>query len=162
MMRYARGAGWLTGLVLVVVVLPWPVWADYEAGQRAWKAGRHGEALTEWQAAAAAGDRRAMLALGRVFAKGLGTPQNYVEAHKWFNLAASRGEAGRIGRTRRRGRQDDAATGGRGPNPGTGVAAYPSTGRRVSGLRGLSGDGGSARGDVYDGVAGVGGGARRR
>lgn len=32
MMRYARGAGWLTGLVLVVVVLPWPVWADYEAG----------------------------------------------------------------------------------------------------------------------------------
>ena len=93
MMRYARGAGWLTGLVLVVVVLPWPVWADYEAGQRAWKAGRHGEALTEWQAAAAAGDRRAMLTLGRVFAKGLGTPQNYVEAHKWFNLAASRGEA---------------------------------------------------------------------
>ncbi len=93
MMRYARGAGWLTGLVLVVVVLPWPVWADYEAGQRAWKAGRHGEALTEWQAAAAAGDRRAMLALGRVFARGLGTPQNYVEAHKWFNLAASRGEA---------------------------------------------------------------------
>ena len=93
MMRHARGAGWLTGLVLAVVVLAWPVWAGYEAGQEAWEAGRHGEALTEWQAAAAAGDRRAMLALGRVFAKGLGAPQNDVEAHKWFNLAASRGEA---------------------------------------------------------------------
>ena len=92
MMRHARGAGWLTGLVLAVVVLAWPVWADYEAGQEAWEAGRHGEARTEWQAAAAAGDRRAMLALGRVFAKGLGAPQNDVEAHQWFNLAASRGE----------------------------------------------------------------------
>ena len=93
MMRYARGAGWLTGLVLAVVVLAWPVWADYEAGQETWEAGRHGESLTERQAAAAAGDRRAMLALGRVFGKGLGTPQNYVEVHKWFNLAASREEA---------------------------------------------------------------------
>ena len=93
MMRHAKGAGWLTGLVLAVVVLAWPVWAGYEAGQEAWETGRHGEALTEWQAAAAAGDRRAMLALGRLFAKGLGAPQNYVEAHKWFNLAASRGEA---------------------------------------------------------------------
>ena len=37
-MRHARGAGWLTGLVLAVVVLAWPVWADYEAGQEAWEA----------------------------------------------------------------------------------------------------------------------------
>ena len=37
MMRHARGAGWLTGLVLAVVVLAWPVWADYEAGQEAWQ-----------------------------------------------------------------------------------------------------------------------------
>ena len=37
MMRHARGAGWLTGLVLAVVRLAWPVWADYEAGQEAWE-----------------------------------------------------------------------------------------------------------------------------
>ena len=92
MMRRARGTGWLKGWVLAMIVLVVPAWANYEAGQEAWDAGRPGEALTEWQAAAEAGDRRAMLALGRLFAKGLGAPQDYVEAHKWFNLAASRGE----------------------------------------------------------------------
>ena len=35
--------------------------ADYEAGQRAWDAGRPDVALTEWRSAAASGDRRAML-----------------------------------------------------------------------------------------------------
>ena len=67
--------------------------ADYEDGQRAWDAGRHSEALHEWQAAANAGDAKAMLALGRLYMQGLGAPQDYGQAHKWFNLAASRGEA---------------------------------------------------------------------
>ena len=67
--------------------------ADYEAGQRAWDAGRPAEALVQWQAAAGSGDRRAMLALGRMYRRGLGVLQDYVEAHTWLNLAASRGEA---------------------------------------------------------------------
>ena len=33
-----------------------------------------------------------MLALGRAYVQGLGVIQDYVEAHKWLNLAASRGE----------------------------------------------------------------------
>ena len=33
-----------------------------------------------------------MLALGRLYVQGLGVLQDYVEAHKWLNLAASRGE----------------------------------------------------------------------
>ena len=66
--------------------------ADYEAGRRAWDAGNPAEALDQWRAAAAAGDRRAMLALGRLYVRGLGAPQDYLEAHKWLNLAASRGE----------------------------------------------------------------------
>ena len=61
-------------------------------GQRAWDAGRHSEALHEWQAAANAGDAKAMLVLGRLYVQGLGAPQDYVRAHRWFNLAASRGE----------------------------------------------------------------------
>ena len=70
-----------------------PARADYAAGQRAWDAGRPDEALTQWRAAADAGDRQAMLALGRLYVQGLGVLQDYVEAHKWLNLAASRGEA---------------------------------------------------------------------
>ena len=86
---------WLLGMFLVVVALGGVVaaQADYADGQRAWDAGRHSEALHEWQAAANAGDAKAMLALGRLYVQGLGAPQNYVQAHTWFNLAASRGEA---------------------------------------------------------------------
>ncbi len=67
--------------------------ADYGAGRTAWEAGRYAEALKEWRQAARVGDRRAMVALGRAFVKGLGVPQDFVEAHKWFNLAAARGDA---------------------------------------------------------------------
>ena len=86
---------WILGMVLVASVLGGigTAQADYEDGQRAWDAGRHSEALHEWQAAANAGDAKAMLALGRLYMQGLGAPQNYVQAHMWFNLAASRGEA---------------------------------------------------------------------
>ncbi len=69
-----------------------PAQANYAAGKRAWDAGRPAEALREWRAAANSGDRRAMLALGRLFMRGVGAPQDYVVAHMWFNLAAGRGE----------------------------------------------------------------------
>lgn len=66
--------------------------ADYEVGEAAWDEGRHTEAREEWLAAAEAGDSRAMLALGRLYIAGVGVPQDYVEAHKWLNLAAGFGE----------------------------------------------------------------------
>ena len=71
-----------------------PAGADYEAGQRAWDAGRLAEAVAAWQSAAETGNGRAMLALGRAYARGRGAPQDFVEAHKWLNLAASLGSAG--------------------------------------------------------------------
>ena len=80
------------GLGVLTLLAMFSVWADYESGQQAWESGRPAEALVEWQAAADAGDRRAMLALGRLYLQGIGVLQDYVEAHKWFNLAASRGE----------------------------------------------------------------------
>ena len=67
--------------------------ADYVAGRTAWEAGRYAEALKQWQEAARKSDRRAMVALARAFVKGLGVPQDFIEAHKWFNLAAARGDA---------------------------------------------------------------------
>ena len=82
------------GMAVFVIALgsAQAVWADYEAGQRAWDAGRPHEARAQWREAAEAGDPRAMLALGRLYMQGLGVIQDYVEAHKWLNLAASRGE----------------------------------------------------------------------
>ena len=83
-------------VLAIAVACALPAGADYEAGQKAWNDGRPDEALAQWRAAADAGDRRAMLALGRLYVQGLGAPQDYVEAHKWFNLAASRGEAAAV------------------------------------------------------------------
>ena len=69
-----------------------PAWADYAAGQRAWEADRFVEAISEWEAAAAEGDRRAMVTLGRIYRRGIGTPQDYIMAHMWLNLAAGLGD----------------------------------------------------------------------
>ena len=90
-----RNAIRTTMLAVVLIGAPAAV-ADYAAGQQAWDAGRPAEALSEWRSAADAGDRRAMLALGRRYAQGLGVVQDYVEAHKWLNLAASLGEAAAV------------------------------------------------------------------
>ena len=90
-MMFQRAA---RAVVLALAVLcALPAGADYAAGQEAWDAGRPDDALAQWRVAADAGDRRAMLALGRLYAQGLGAPQDYVEAHKWLNLAAARGAA---------------------------------------------------------------------
>jgi len=37
------------------------------------------------------GDAEAMYELGEMYENGVGTIQNYIEAHKWYNIAASRG-----------------------------------------------------------------------
>ena len=80
--------------VLIVTLIAAPhTSADFEAGQSAWEAGNVDEALSQWRDAANEGDRRAMLELGRLYRQGLGVVQDYVEAHKWLNLAASRGES---------------------------------------------------------------------
>ena len=76
---------------LFLVTFALPALADYEAGRKAWNAGKSSEALAQWRAAADGGDRRAMLELGRLYVRGLGVPQSFVQAHVWFNLAASRG-----------------------------------------------------------------------
>lgn len=54
-------------LLMVALALALPVLADYYDGLREWDAGRHGEALVKWQAAAMEGDARSMMALGRLF-----------------------------------------------------------------------------------------------
>ena len=68
------------------------VHGDYGSGVEAWESGYYQEALADWRSAARQNDSRAMLAIGQAYRQGLGVLQDYIEAHKWFNLAASRGE----------------------------------------------------------------------
>lgn len=47
--------------------------------------------FTELESKANQGDAKAMYELGQMYENGVGTIQNYVEAHKWYNISASRG-----------------------------------------------------------------------
>ena len=75
-------------LFLVFVV---PVMADLAAGQRALKSGDYATALSEFLPLANQGDSLAQVALGSMYDAGLGTPQNYKEATRWYRLAAEQG-----------------------------------------------------------------------
>ena len=52
-----------------------------------------GQAVHWTRLAAMQGEPNAQLALGRLHLNGVGVPQNYVQAHVWFNLAAARGQS---------------------------------------------------------------------
>ena len=51
----------------------------------------YGEAVRWYRRAAEQGNARAQNNLGTMYQNGRGVAQNYVQAHKWFNLAAAQG-----------------------------------------------------------------------
>ena len=86
MMRFALA-------VTMVLALPAPGWAGFDEGTAAYERGDYETALQEWQPLAEQGDAEAQLSLGFAYATGQGASQDYVQAHKWFALAASRSSA---------------------------------------------------------------------
>jgi hypothetical protein len=52
------------------------------------------EAVNWYRKAAAQGYSDAQFNLGIMYQNGLGIPQDYVQAHMWFNLAAMTGDQG--------------------------------------------------------------------
>lgn len=80
-------ASMLTAFALIMQV----AYSDYDDGMQAWNENRFQDAVSEWMESAESGDGRSMLALGKAYARGLGVLRNFTEAHKWYNLAASRG-----------------------------------------------------------------------
>lgn len=79
-------------LVALFVFLALPARADFMSGFNAYQAGDIKTALSEWQRAANAGDAASQFRLGQLYERGEGVLQDYVEAHKWYNLAAGGGE----------------------------------------------------------------------
>ena len=64
-------------------------WSGVEEGKAALGKGNIKAALEEFRRAAVLGDAKAQLLLGDMFSKGLGVPQDYKEASKWYKKAAS-------------------------------------------------------------------------
>ena len=69
----------------------WLDQANYDAAVAAFEAKDYTTAFNEWLLVANTGDGEAALRLGKLSEEGLGVPQNYVEAHRWYNLAAAAG-----------------------------------------------------------------------
>ena len=80
-------------LVLSIVCLAVPAWADSQAGVDAYTHGDYATALREWQPIAEQGDAAAQYNLGVLYEKGRGVPQDYTQARQWWEKAAVQGHA---------------------------------------------------------------------
>ncbi len=62
----------------------------YEDARDAYASGDYATALRLWRPLAEQGHADAQYSLGVMYSQGRGVPQDYVQAHMWFNLAALR------------------------------------------------------------------------
>lgn len=82
-------------LVLALLVVAFfftsaAVAGPYEDGWAAYQRGDYATALRFFRPLAEKGNADAQFNLGYMYANGQGVPQDYVQAHMWVNLAASR------------------------------------------------------------------------
>ena len=80
-------------LVLSIVGLAAPAWADFEAGMDAYDRGDYATALHEWRPLAEQGNADAQNNLGAMYDDGHGVPQDYGQARQWYEKAAAQGYA---------------------------------------------------------------------
>jgi len=82
----------ITTLVLSIVYLTPPAWADFETGMDAYNREDYATALREWRILAEQGNALAQAKLGLMYKDGLGVLQDFIQAHKWYNLAGANGD----------------------------------------------------------------------
>ncbi len=78
-------------LVLSIVYLAIPAWADFQAGMDAYNRKDYATALSEWRPLAEQENAHAQFYLGVMYENGFGLPQDYVQAHMWYHLAVANG-----------------------------------------------------------------------
>lgn len=89
-----RRMGALAAPLALLLAFSTPAAADYYNAVTAFERGEFATARAELEPLAAAGDPRAQLLLGRMYADGKGVVQDYVRAHQLLNLAAAAGLEG--------------------------------------------------------------------
>ena len=78
-------------LVLSIICLTTPAWADFQAGMDAYNRKDYVTALKEFRPLAEQGEADGQYGLGVLYHYGHGVPQDFVQSHKWYNLAAATG-----------------------------------------------------------------------
>src|SRR6185312_2447481 len=66
---------------------------EFDDGAAAYDRGDYAAALQRWKPLADKGDAAAQIALGGLYADGLGVNQSYPDAAQWFKRAADQGNA---------------------------------------------------------------------
>ena len=82
------------GLALFLVAISSPcvsAWAGFDDGMASAKRQKYAAAYDIWLPLAKQGDVRAQYNIGVLYDRGLGVPQNYAEATRWYGIAAERG-----------------------------------------------------------------------
>jgi len=72
-----------------------PAEGDFDAGDAEYFQGDYATAVREWRPLAEQGHAKAQFYLGVMYGFGQCVPRDYVQAHMWFNVAASRHPPGR-------------------------------------------------------------------
>lgn len=75
----------LIAALIEAFAAPLSAW-DYFKGDAAFKSGDYATALKEWKPLAEQGDEFAQSNLGIIYENGIGVPQDYKEAVKWYRL----------------------------------------------------------------------------
>ncbi len=89
--RRLREFSRLAALVLSLVCLTTPAWADFKAGEKAYQRNAYATALREWQPLANQGPAAAQYQLGLLYANGQGVPKDDAQARQWYEKAANQG-----------------------------------------------------------------------
>ena len=78
-------------LVLMIVALAVPAWAENSPGVAAYDRGDYATALRSWRPLAEQGKAAGQFNLGLLYAYGQGVPQDYVQARQWWEKAGAQG-----------------------------------------------------------------------
>ncbi len=68
-----------------------PEGTDFEVGVEAWGRGDYESALQEFRPLAEQGHAQAQVNLGIIYSQGRGVPKDFVQAYRWYTLAADQG-----------------------------------------------------------------------
>ena len=83
----------LCGLILALLLVGSPAYADFAEAVAAYNRHDYAFALGEFEPLAEQGDARAQVMLGFMYYAGQGVPQDHAEAVKWYRNAAEQGAA---------------------------------------------------------------------